>query len=105
MSSPPSDELSDASPSGTVFSPVERRHPVLRAIMFAGGIVLILLGFALGFVPLLPGFPLGLLGIALLAASSRRVQTLLRRSAQRLPASWRTRVRAKLRRRRGKVHT
>jgi len=78
-----------------------KRHPVLRAIMFGSGIVLILMGFALGFVPFLPGFPLGLAGIALLAASSTRVRALLRRGMQRLPQTWRTRLRSLMKRHRG----
>jgi hypothetical protein len=71
----------------------ERRHPVLRALMFGGGGLLILAGFLLGFVPFMPGFPLGLLGIGLLAASSMRVRRVLRAAVHRLPSGWRWRLR------------
>lgn len=76
----------------------ERRHPVLRALMFGSGCLLILVGFLLGFVPFMPGFPLGLLGIGLLAASSTRVRRLLRAAVQRLPSGWRWRLRKLVRR-------
>ena len=73
------------------------KHPVLRAVIFATGVLLILVGFMLGFVPFLPGFPFGLAGLALLAASSSRVRRQLRKLLRRLPKKWRAKIEPHLR--------
>ena len=64
----------------------------MRVLLFVAGVLLILAGAVLGLVPLLPGFPLGILGVALLAASSRRVRRLLRRLTRYLPRGVRDRI-------------
>ena len=65
-----------------------------RVVLFVAGVLLILAGALLGLVPFLPGFPLGILGVALLSASSRRIQRQLRRLMQRLPRRLRRRMRS-----------
>lgn len=71
---------------------VWRKSLLVRAVLFALGILLIVAGFLLGFIPFLPGWPLGLAGVFLLSMSSRRVRVLLRRLSRRLPVKWRSRL-------------
>jgi uncharacterized membrane protein YbaN (DUF454 family) len=95
------DKLPPATPERTASPGFEKRHPLLRALVFAIGIALILFGLLLGFVPFLPGFPFGILGLALVSASSSRVRALLRRCFDWLPKKWRARIRLMRKRQRG----
>jgi hypothetical protein len=75
-------------------TPASRRGPFARALLVAGGALLLLSGIALGPVPVVPGFPLAVAGVVLLAGSSERIRRLANAAERRLP----TRVRGVLRR-------